>query len=55
MNESLEIFEEPADVASRLFELNLTPEILLYAIEYGVRHAFECTANDPRSLAGLLI
>ncbi|MCH7744927.1 MAG: hypothetical protein IIC84_02510 [Chloroflexi bacterium] len=55
MNELCRIFKEPASVKSRLFELGLTPEALLYSIEYGVRHKFECTPFDPRSLGGFLI
>lgn len=55
MEEQCTIYDEPASVRSRLFELGLTPEILLDSIEYGVSHKFECTALDPRSFGGILI
>lgn len=55
MNESARIFDDDARVTTRLFDLNLTVSDLQFAIQYAASHAFECTQNDVRSLAGYLM
>ena len=45
----------PADVITRLSELNLKPEDLRDAIRFGATYAAECTRHDPSSLRGILL
>ena len=45
---------EPVPVASRLYELGVGENILRDAVKSGSQHVFDCTANDPPWLAGML-
>lgn len=48
------VYVDPHDVEKRLADLGLTVEIIREAVVYGQMHRDACTANDPRSLPGIL-
>jgi hypothetical protein len=54
MIEEVRIHEGKVAAAGRLHELGVEEETLRKAVEVGLRHAFNCTENDPRNLPGII-
>lgn len=48
------VFVEPVPLAGRLHEMGVEQNVLRDAVEFGMRHAFDCTRHEPPNLPGIL-
>lgn len=49
------VYKTPAEVASRLHELDVTQETLRRAVEYGLSYASDVTRHDPNGAEGSMM